>query len=66
MDAKTPGESDTAESNIIFDKFLLTPLKTGSVSLGGESCNPCSPWLWGFYPGVVLIRLNASTVTERN
>ena len=66
MDAVTPGGYATAESNIISDKFLVTPLKTGSGSLGGESCDPCSPWFGVFGPGVVLIRLNALTVPERN
>ena len=66
MDDQTPGGSATAESDIISDKFLVTPLKNGSAYLGGESCNPCSPWLGGFGPGLVLKRLNESTVPKEN
>ena len=66
MDAATSGGSATDEFNIISHKFLVTPLKTGSGSLGGEYCDPCSSWLGGFGPGVVLIYLNALTVNERN
>ena len=40
MDSATPGGSDTSEYDIISDKFLVTPLKTGSGYLGGEYCNP--------------------------
>ena len=66
MDTATLGGSATAEYNIISDKFLSTPLKTGIGYLGRESCHTCSPWLGGCGPGVVVIRLNSSTVPERN
>ena len=66
MDTATPGGYANADSDIFFDKFLVTPLTTGSRYPCGESCDPFSPWLGGFGPGVVLIRLNASTVPERN
>ena len=66
MDATTLGGYATDESNIISDKFLVKPLKTGSGYLGGESCDTFFPWLGVFGPGVVLIRLNALTVSERN
>ena len=66
MDAATPGGSATAESDIISDKFLVTPLKTINGYLSGESCDPCSPWFGRFVSVVVLIRLNVSTVPESN
>ena len=66
MDAATPGGSATAESDIIYDKFILTPIKNRSGSLGGYSCYPCYTWIGGVGPGVVLIRLNALTFPERN
>ena len=66
MDAAAPGGSATAESNIISDKFLVTPLKNGSGSLGGESCDNCYTWFGGFCTGIILISLNVSTVTDRN
>ena len=49
MDAATPGGYATAESDIISDEFIITPLRTGIGSLGGESCDPCSPWLGGIW-----------------
>ena len=66
MDAAAPGGSDTSESNIISDKFLVTPLRNGSGSLGGESCDTCYTWFGGFCTGVILISLNVSTVPERD
>ena len=54
MDAKKTRGSATAESNLIYDKFLVTPLKNGSGSLGGEYCDPCSPWLGDFVLGWYL------------
>ena len=66
MDAATRSGSATAESYIISDKFIVTSLKTGSVSLGGEYCDPFYLWLGGFGLGVVLILLNVTTIPERN
>ena len=66
MDAATPGGYATAESDIISDEFIITPLRTGIGSLGGESCDTCYTWFGEFGPEVVLIRLNALTVPERN
>ena len=65
MDAATPGVSATSEFDIFY-KFLVTTIKTGSVSLGGEYCDPFYLWLGGFGLGVVLILLNVTTIPERN